>query len=434
MAMTISRPGISSTEITQFPLATRFIKIPIANYLAELYKDEEDQTNGPQYALINAINDPRFRFVCAALSRRLGKTHMANIIGQLVALVPGCDVLIMSPNYSLSTISFELQRKLTNKFGIEILRDNLKERILELSNGSTIRMGSVGQVDSCVGRSYQYILFDEAALSDAGEDAFQVALRPTLDRPNSKAIFISTPRGKNNWFSRFYQRGFDPEFPQWVSIWADYRENKRMTEQDVDEARRSNTPEKFAQEYEASFNTFEGRIFNFQDTHIFDIEEYERLDYVETFGGLDPGYKDPTAFIAIDYNADEDMYYVVDEYEQAGVTTDVHAAAMHKIIDEWNIELIFIDSAAAQFGADLAYQFDISTTKARKQVLEGIAFVQTIVETGRLRVARHCTRTLFMLDQYMWSLSETSTKEKPEHNSASHMADALRYALYTFTA
>ena len=117
-------------------------------------------------------------------------------------------MLIMSPNYSLSSISFELQRNYIKKFDLEVTKDNSKDRIIELSNGSTVRMGSVSQVDSCVGRSYQLVLFDESALSAAGEDAFNIALRPTLDKPDSKAIFISTPRGKQNWFSRFYDRGF----------------------------------------------------------------------------------------------------------------------------------------------------------------------------------------------------------------------------------
>ena len=62
-----------------------------------------------QVAIINAINNPKYRFVCAALSRRQGKTYIANIIGQLVSLVPGSNILIMSPNYALSQISFDLQ-------------------------------------------------------------------------------------------------------------------------------------------------------------------------------------------------------------------------------------------------------------------------------------------------------------------------------------
>ena len=108
----------------------------------------------------------------------------------------------MSPNYALSQISFDLQRNLIKHFDLEVVRDNAKDKVIELSNQSTIRMGSINQVDSCVGRSYDLIIFDEAALVD-GRDAFNVALRPTLDKPNSKALFISTPRGRNNWFSQF---------------------------------------------------------------------------------------------------------------------------------------------------------------------------------------------------------------------------------------
>ena len=116
----ISRPDVDSTALTEFPLADRFIKLPIENYLKLL--GVWDSMNGPQVALINAINNPKYRFVCAALARRLGKTYIANIIAQLVSLVPGCNVLIISPNYNLSSISFELQRKFIRHFDLEIER------------------------------------------------------------------------------------------------------------------------------------------------------------------------------------------------------------------------------------------------------------------------------------------------------------------------
>lgn len=433
--LTISRPDISSTEITEFPMGERLIKLPIQNYL-KLMEDPKkgDETNAAQIGLINAINNPKYRFVCAALARRLGKTYIANVIGQLVTLVPNMNVLIMSPNYSLSTISFELQRRFINKFGLEVVRDNLKDKVLELSNGSTIRMGSVMQVDSCVGRSYDLIIFDESALSSHGKDAFNVALRPTLDKPGSKAIFISTPRGRKNWFSEFYNRGFTEEFPTWVSIHADYTENKRMKEEDVAEARRSMTKAEFEQEYMASFNTFEGAIYNFNESGEDVIDYYPELtERFEVFAGLDPGFKDHTAFVVIAYSQEEDLYYVIDEYLENERTTDKHAAAIKEMQEKYQIESIFIDAAAAQMAADLAYSYDLATTKAKKNVLEGIAFLQTIIEQGRLKVNTNCLHTLDMLSQYQWSSKENLIKDKPEHNEYSHMADALRYALYTFT-
>ena len=431
--LTISRDDIDRYDITELEASVRFIKLPVANYLKLLTFNNQvvyDELNRPQIGLINAVNNPKYRFICAALSRRLGKTFIANVIGQLVALIPGCNVLIMSPNYNLSSISFDLQRRFIKHFDLEVAKDNLKDKIIELKNGSTIRMGSITTVDSCVGRSYDLIIFDEAALGSDAENAFNISLRPTLDRPGAKAIFISTPRGKNNWFSRFYQRGFSPDYPAWISLHADYTENERMKPEDVEEARRSMSKAEFEQEYMASFNSFEGQIYNFKPEC---IQEFEHVDGCEYFAGLDPGYRDPTAFIVIAYIPSIDKFHVIDEYQTAEAVTEGHAKAIEELVNKHGIDPIFIDAAAAQFAADLAYTYNLATIKGKKQVLEGIAFVQTIIEQDRLLVSPHCTITLEMLDQYQWDKRETLTTEKPVHDVQSHIADALRYALYTFT-
>lgn len=424
----ISRDDVQSDELTEFPATTRFIKLPIRNYLELL--GVWDTINRPQIAVINAVNSPKYRFICCALARRLGKTYIANIIGQLTSLIPGCNILIISPNYNLSTISFELQRKMIKHFDLEITRDNLKDKLIELENGSTIRMGSLSTVDSCVGRSYDLIIFDEAALGSDGESAFNVALRPTLDKITSKAIFISTPRGKLNWFSRFFERGFSSEFPEWVSIQADYTENTRMSEQDVAEARKSMSEAEFNQEYLASFTSFEGQIYNFKDT---DVLTYVASPEHEAFAGCDPGYKDATAWCDIVYDPVNDWFHVVDEYLMAKADTSAHAAAFMEHIQRYNTDSVFIDSAAAQFAADLAYIYDITTIKAKKDVLAGIAYVQTLIEQGRLKVDPKCINVLAALDQYRWDSRENLQREKPVHDDYSHMADALRYALYSYT-
>jgi len=426
--LTISRPDVECDAITEFAPQSRFIKLPIVNYLKLL--DIYDSINRPQVALINAVNDPKYRFICAALARRLGKTYIANIIGQLVTLVPGSNVLIMSPNYNLSGISFELQRKLIKHFDLEVSRDNLKDKIIELENGSTIRMGSLSTVDSCVGRSYDLIIFDEAALGSDGEAAFNVALRPTLDKPNSKAIFISTPRGRNNWFSQFWNRGFNPDFPEWVSLQADYSENTRMAESDVAEARRSMSKAEFEQEYLASFTVFEGQIYALSEAS---IEQMPEDTKGEAIAGCDPGYRDATAFVVMIYDFNSDCFWIVDEYLEAEKTTAQHAERFQELCAKWGVEVIFIDSAAAQFAGDLAYQYDLSTTKAKKDVLPGIAYVQTLVAQNRLKIAPHCTNTIAMFDQYRWDQRENLQKERPLHDEYSHMADAVRYALYTYT-
>jgi len=427
MAVEISRRDLVSQHIVDFQSETRFLKLPVDPYL-----DLLGVTPLPsQMAIINAINNNKYRFVTAAISRRQGKTYIANIIGQLVSLVPGSHILIMSPNYALSQISFDLQRQLIKHFDLEVAKDNAKDKVIELTNGSTIRMGSINQVDSCVGRSYDLIIFDEAALAD-GKEAFNVALRPTLDKDNSKALFISTPRGKNNWFAEFFNRGFTDEFPEWASIRATYKDNPRMSETDISEARKSMSEAEFRQEYEADFNTYEGQIWNFNHEEC--IENLEELDTskMDIFSGLDVGYRDPTAFCVIGYDWDSEKYYLLDEYLDAERTTEQHAAEIRRLVEKWNIDYIYIDSAAQQTRFDFAQNYDISTINAKKSVLDGIAHVAAIVDNNNLLVDQRCKESLAALDQYQWDPNPNLAREKPKHNMASHMADALRYAMYSF--
>jgi len=422
----VSRTDIVSDGLMKFD-ERRFIKLPIDGYMDLL----GITPNTSQHAIINAINNPKYRFVTAAVSRRQGKTYIANIIGQLITLVPGANVLLMSPNYSLSQISFELQRSLIKHFDLEVTRDNAKDKVIELTNGSTIRMGSVNQVDSVVGRSYDLIIFDEAALVD-GRDAFNVALRPTLDKENSKAIFISTPRGRNNWFAEFWHRGFSDEFPEWFSIKATYHENPRISEQDIQEAKKTMSESEFNQEYMADFNVFEGQVWAFNHEEcVADLTEMD-LSGMDVFAGMDVGYRDPTAFCVMAYDWDAERYYLLDEYFDSERTTEQHAIEIGKLVDKWGIDYIYIDSAAQQTRFDFAQNYDITTINAKKSVLDGIGHVGGIIDNDRLTVHQRCEESLISLDQYQWDPNPNLLREKPKHNYACHMADALRYALYSF--
>ncbi len=429
--MIVSRDYINTSELVDFG-SEAFLKIPIQNYVDLL---DDIALIPAQIALINAINDPRHRFITGCLSRRTGKTFIANVIAQLVLLVPGSAVLIIAPNYALSSISWDLQRNLLNKFGVEITKNNAKDRILTLANTSSIRMGSVSTVDSTVGRSYDLILFDEAALNDKGGDAFNIALRPTLDKPNSKAIFISTPR-KNNFFKEYYERGFNPaEFPDWASVHSTYLDNPRSNDADVDAARRSMSDAEFKQEYMADFSALQGAIFpTFTSKHIIDYSSIAAMVEVEdVIAGLDVGFRDATAFCVFIIGRDGRVF-LVEEYQVGGKNTDYHAKQIRKLLDKWDIDFVYIDSAAAQTKYDLASMYDISCVNAKKALLPGISYMSSLVEHDRLYVDASCKRSIYAFENYAWDMRPGLLKETPIHDGhegASHMADAIRYALYS---
>ena len=401
--------------------------------------------NRVQNAIINAVNSPRYRFITACVSRRVGKTFVANVILQIVALFPGTSVLIIAPDYSLASISWDLQRELLNKFDIETVRDNAKDRIIELTNGSFIKVASVSKADSAVGRSYDLIIFDEAALNDAGGQAFNIALRPTLDKDESKCIFISTPRG-DNFFRSFFDRGFaKDEYPEWMSIHADWRENDRASQKDIDEARKTMSHAEFEQEYMANFVTFEGQIWSFSNECIQDltslINKIVRDPYrYEIIAGLDLGFRDQTALVILLVEENEDglnKYYILDEYVATHRSTETHAFEIKQRLEMFDIDWVFADSAAAQTRFDLAATYDISTIAAIKSVVDGIGAVGAVIDNDRLIVHEDCIESIYSLRNYKWKGQVTEgawniETEKPEHNRASHCADAIRYAVYSY--
>lgn len=417
-------------KLLDFPVADRFLKLPIENFMAldGLTPIE------PQIALINAIQDPKYRMVVGALSRRTGKTTIANTVAFLKWLEPNTKVLIISPNYSLSNISWNEQVRMINVHGVETIKMNSKDKEIEGSNGSLLKLASVTNANSAVGRSYDLILFDEAALDNKGEEAFNVCLRPTLDKANSKAIFISTPRG-HNYFHEFYMRGHSelPEHKSWASVHSTFLDNPRTVESDIAEAKANMSRAEFEQEYMASFNSFEGQIyegFDFQE-NVQDLSEMVFDDDIDTIMGIDPGYRDATAALVAHYDWKQDKYYITWDYLEPERTTDQHAAIFSEIIDEKLVDHIFVDSAAAQFRADLAGGHDIPSTAAKKSVLDGLAYCQMLIENKKIIVDVRCKHVIEMIRNYRWDMNPNLLNVKPVHDQYSHIADAFRYMLYT---
>ena len=76
----------------------------------------------------------------------------------------------------------------------------------------------------------------------------------------------------------------------------------------------------------------------------------------------------------------------------------------------------------------------ISCVNANKSKLDGIGYVASIVEHNRLYVDNKCKHTRTMLEEYTWDDREGLLNERPKKGGPegpSHMADAVRYAMYT---
>jgi len=190
----------------------------------------------------------------------------------------------------------------------------------------------------------------------------------------------------------------------------------------------------FEQEYLASFNVFEGQIWQYAGSDISSNEflDYDKKEYDCIFG-VDWGFRDHTGVVVALYSWSQDKFFIVDEYMKNERTTDRHAKALLKMIDKWDPDIIYTDSAAAQTKFDLAQDYGISMTNAKKSILGGIGYVGSLFENKKIEICLECTHVLESVDQYQWDNREGLTKEKPSHKgTASHLADALRYLCFSF--
>jgi len=413
-----------------------FFKIPV-NKLATKLSDpfmpsrKYDSFNTSQRAMVDGLEGHRFWVHISA--RRTGKSVGAAILALAKLLEPNTQVMIIAPNYSLSSIIWDYVTSFIVQLGIETKRKNEKDKVVVLINNSVLRLLSANNRESLVGRGANLLIIDEAALIPDNE-YFERDLRPALSTyEDSRALFISTPRGKANYLYDYYLRGnvHSVDFPDWGSGLFTWESNPILSKKDVEEARKSASSEKyFLQEYYCEWAVFFGQIYSIdEDKHLKDLSYIQPRDPTFDFiAGLDIGYRDETAFIVI--ATDGEYYYIVDEYVTKETPTPVMAEQIKKMQEEWGIDNIYIDSAAAQMRADFAYEYDIYCDNAVKSINDGISHIQGLIEKDQLICdLSNAQRCFSSLAGYHWKIK--TEVQKPEHDEHSHCCDAIRYAIYT---
>ncbi len=254
--------------------------------------------NKPQQEVADC--DKRFRVLVAG--RRLGKTYLAIRELARFARHPDKKVLYICPTYQQARdiIWADLKERLSKIGWISETNESRLE--ITLINGSKIMLRSGDAGERLRGQGFDFICMDET--SDLNSALWQEIIRPALSaqKPPGHALFCGTPKGIGNWFKDLYDlgRGSDPD---WASFQYRTIESGNVPEEEILAAKRDLDLKTWRQEYEASFETFSGRIaYNFSDDNIkvwkphpakqliigcdFNVEPLCAVVYVRTPNGL----------------------------------------------------------------------------------------------------------------------------------------------------
>jgi len=188
----------------------------------------------------------QYRFLVLKCGRRFGKSFICQQLS-LIHLLQTKNVAYITPEFGLAKEFFNEILNLIPKQLIS--KSNQSDLIIELVNGGKIQFFSGNALKNLRGRKYHLIIVDEAAFIPDLETEWKAAIRPTLTDYQGKAIFISTPLGKNYFISLFQNERTDKN---WKSFHFTSYDNPHLPKDEIDQAKKDLSEVEFEQEYLAS--------------------------------------------------------------------------------------------------------------------------------------------------------------------------------------
>lgn len=213
--------------------------------------------------------------------------------------------------------------------GAKISHDSGGWRI-SFPGGSWIQWVTAERARGARGLRCDMAIFDEA--DDINMDVYDAVSVPWFSGPESLRINVlaGTPtKGRQGLLYRTYVRGVE-KTPGHVSIHATWRDAPDTVSVDqVESARRDMPAAYFKREWECDFDSAEGLVYPDFSTSLHVRKPHPNATPTEIVIGVDFGFVDPTAFIAVAlYGSGADtIAWCIREYYESG-----------KILEDWVTE------------------------------------------------------------------------------------------------
>ena len=201
------------------------------------------------------------RFKIVAAGRRCGKSRLSAVTLLIEALncPEGSSVMYVAPTMGQArSIIWELLHDL----GRPVIKSSHVNNLeITLLNGRKILVRGADNPDSLRGVSLTYLVLDECAFIK--QDVWEKILRAALSDRKGRALFISTPSGRN-WFYDVFNLGQSGEDEEWKSWHFTTQDNETIDPKEIEAAKRTLSSFAFKQEYLSSFDTAGADVFKEQ--------------------------------------------------------------------------------------------------------------------------------------------------------------------------
>jgi hypothetical protein len=303
---------------------------------------------------------------------------------------------------------------------------------LDLVKGARISCYGAENGEALRGVYLDDVVLDEAA--DMAPSFWPGVIRPTLSDRNGRALFIGTPKGRNDFFRIYEAARIDPT---WTALMLRASDTGAISEAELEAARRDLTPEQWAQEYNCSF-----------DAAILGAYFAKELDEAQAAGRIGDVPYDPEApvYTAWDLGISDSTaiwffqvvgteIHVIDYYEASGYGLPHYASVLSARGYNYGAEYLPHDARARQLGTGRSLWETLRSLTNRiprivphQNVMDGINAARITIGSAWFDEDK-CHNGLEMLRAYRADYDDKRKvfTDKPRHDFASHGADSWRY-------
>lgn len=313
-----------------------------------------------------------------------------------------------------------------------IAAKNSQEMSIRFKNGSILCLIGSDNYNSLMGTNPQGIVFSEYALQDPMAYSY---IRPILTANGGWAVFISTPRGKNHFYT-LYEIARNSK--DWFCLRLTVNETRHIPLSEIERERAEGilSEDMIQQEFYVSFDMgVEGAFYSkYLDTmrikgqigHV----PWEPSFKVNT--AWDLGVRDSTAIIF--FQNIGATIRIIDYYEKSKEGLEHYVSVLDSKPYNYGRHIAPHDIRVREFGSGLTRIEKARQLGIRFNVADDIGLFDGI-EAVRSTLPRiwidegNCSQLLKALENYRqeYDAKRQVYKTQPLHSWASHAADALRY-------
>ena len=324
---------------------------------------------------------------------------------------------------------------------------NESELRVDYHNGGQVRLFGADNADALRGLYLDGVVLDEFSQFDPR--VWPEIVRPALSDRRGWGVFIGTPRGHNEFYKIHRMSlgfGQDGQFSQelkdsWYSLVLKASETGLLADDELEDARKAQSAEQYAQEYECSFEA--AIIGAYYGKQMAKAEETKRICSVpydhaaQVWTAWDLGYRDATAVWFAQIIGKE--IHLIDYYE--AINTEIADDVREIQKKPYNY--------AGHIVPHDAYATSKQTGKTTAELMEGLGLRnlerapdhrrEDGISNVQIVLPRcwfdreHTTRGVDALKQYHaeWDDKQKIIKPTPSHDWSSHAADSFRYLCMT---